>query len=88
MTLDFGWKRPCFGGLTFKNRGHWQASIIQYEIVYLDSWGYTGCNIPYPMYLDPRVGLMVLDPSPCHRIGLGKIRILRTHQRILREKSF
>ena len=18
----FGWKRPCFGGLTFKNRGH------------------------------------------------------------------
>ena len=19
----FDWKRPCFGGLTFKNRGHW-----------------------------------------------------------------
>ena len=21
--LCFGWKRPCFGGLTSKNRGHW-----------------------------------------------------------------
>lgn len=31
VTLDFGWTRPCLGGLTFKNGGHWQASIIQLD---------------------------------------------------------
>ena len=24
----FGWKRPCFGGLTFKSRGHWGSRYI------------------------------------------------------------
>ena len=24
----FGWKRPCFGGLTFKNRGHLGSRYI------------------------------------------------------------
>ena len=26
----FGWKRPCFGGLTFKNRGHLGSRYIIY----------------------------------------------------------
>ena len=25
----FDWKRPCFGGLTFKNRGHWGSRYIE-----------------------------------------------------------
>ena len=24
----FGWKRPCFGGLTFKNKGHWGSRYV------------------------------------------------------------
>ena len=34
----------------------------------------------------PRVSLMVSIPSPSHRIGSGKSRILRTYKRILRER--
>ena len=31
----FGWKRPCFGGLTFKNRGHWGSRLVLVSI-YVD----------------------------------------------------
>ena len=31
----FGWKRPCFGGLTFKNRGHWGSRYIYIFNIYI-----------------------------------------------------
>ena len=31
----FDWKRPCFGGLTFKNRGHLCSSYIFCIYIYL-----------------------------------------------------
>ena len=31
----FDWKRPCFGGLTFKNRGHLGSRYIYIYIIYI-----------------------------------------------------
>ena len=31
----FDWKGPCFGGLTFKNRGHWGSRYIYIYLVVL-----------------------------------------------------
>ena len=35
MTLVLGLKRPCFGGLTFKNRGHLGSSYIYCIYIYI-----------------------------------------------------
>ena len=40
----FDWKRPCFGGLTFKNRGHLGSRFIMYVLIYYTNMWYI-CRI-------------------------------------------
>ena len=47
----FGWKRPCFGGLTFKNRGHWGSRYtylvgkMQFKLLFQGPMAKWGMNI-------------------------------------------
>ena len=46
----FGWKRPCFVGLTFKNRGHLGSRYLWVIFPKIPCW-WIGCNTSYGKWL-------------------------------------
>ena len=42
----FDWKRPCFGGLTFKNRGHLGSRLYIYILYIVGTWILVAYDLP------------------------------------------